>query len=118
MADNDNWDDACHNCGAMRCGCTPEDLANLGDRVAASKRVFNADQVASLNAYQVAGVMHPFTCGHRDHSTELVAHPDGWYCPITKTKVQDWAHGFMADWSWTSMSPFGLIWDRENGKWR
>ena len=80
--------------------------------------IFTDDQVASLNAYQVAGVMHPFTCGHRDHSTELVAYPEGWRCPITGTVEQDWFHSWMGDWSWVKMDVLGREWDKENGKWK
>ena len=83
-------------------------------------RVFTDDQVASLNAYQVAGVMHPFTCGHRTHSTELVAYPEGWRCPLSPASgvVQQWARSFMADWSWTLRDRRNRTWDREQGKWK
>lgn len=73
---------------------------------------FTDDQVNSLNAYQVAGVMHPFTCGNRSERSHvwrdgdgdlglLMATPAGWTCPQCDY-TQDWAHGFMADWSWRS----------------
>ena len=66
---------------------------------------FTADQIASLNAYQVAGVMHPFTCGggqpHGHSGIRLIAAEDGWHCASdTCGYRQDWAHAFMADWSW------------------
>lgn len=66
---------------------------------------FTPDQVASLNAYQVAGIMHPFTCGGgqaRGHNgIRLIAAEDGWHCASdTCDYRQDWAHAFMADWSW------------------
>ncbi len=61
------------------------------------------DQVASLNAYQQSGVMHPFTCGdtecRRVCSEPLAARGDGWYC-MRCGYTQDWAHAWMADWSW------------------
>jgi hypothetical protein len=28
---DDNWDAACHVCGSMQCGCTPEDKAQMAD---------------------------------------------------------------------------------------
>lgn len=75
---------------------------------------FTPDQVASLNAYQVAGVMHPFTCGG-GHSPRgpvpgcsgirLIAAEGGWRCASdTCDYRQDWAHSFMADWSWRGLA--------------
>lgn len=67
--------------------------------------VFTPEQVKSLNEYQQAGVMHPFTCGgdakHLDGEGILVATEDGWICPYCDYK-QNWAHGFMMDDSWKS----------------
>ncbi len=75
---------------------------------------FTADQVKSLNDYQVSGVMHPFTCTRcRDtlgiwdladingepNDRLLVATPAGWVCPTCPT-TQDWAWEWMADGSW------------------
>jgi hypothetical protein len=70
---------------------------------------FSTDQVASLSAYQRSGAFHPFTCP-RDHvhgpSPVLEATPAGWRCSALATDdawcsyLQDWAHGFMANWSW------------------
>lgn len=61
---------------------------------------FTADQVASLNAYQVAGVCHPFTCGNDSGHHVLVAFFDeGWRC-LDCDYTQNWAHAWMADWSW------------------
>ena len=64
---------------------------------------FTDDQVASLNAFQEAGNFHPFTCGNpkcrRESGGELVATREGWHCPSCDYR-QDWAHGFMLDWSW------------------
>jgi hypothetical protein len=62
--------------------------------------IFTTDQVESLNAYQNCGRWHPFTCGNHCGAT-LIATTDGWVCPTTGCGyTQDWAHGFMADWSW------------------
>jgi len=68
------------------------------------------DQVASLNAYQATGIMHPFTCGDHEcraaahpKQATLIAYPDGWYCPRCRY-TQDWAHTWMADWSWEQLS--------------
>jgi hypothetical protein len=69
---------------------------------------FTLDQVASLNAYQVAGVMHPFTCGGHTHGhggIRLIAAEDGWRCASDDCNYrQDWAHSFMADWSWRGLA--------------
>lgn len=91
-------------------------------------RIWTDDQVASLNAYQVAGVMHPFMCGyhapgtvhekHSQHSTELVAYPEGWRCPVTGEMIQDWAFDFMLDWSWAEHDFLRRTWDKEQGKWK
>jgi hypothetical protein len=64
------------------------------------KAPFTPDQVTVLNAYQQAGLMHPFTCSnHRapDHGAGcvLVATVRGWVCPYCDY-TQDWAHTFMA----------------------
>ena len=85
--------------------------------------VFTEDQVQSLNAYQAAGVMHPFTCTgggtHPHHANvDLVARREGWYCPVSKTIVQKWAHDFMLDWSWEKHDWLGRTWDRDQGKWK
>lgn len=55
------------------------------------------EQVANLNAYQRAGVMHPFTCGNEhDGERDLVATVRGWICTCCDY-TQDWAHDFMLD---------------------
>lgn len=65
---------------------------------------FTSDQVASLNAYQLAGVMHPFTCGTCS-GVRLIAAQDGWHCASdTCDYRQGWAHSFMADWSWRELA--------------
>lgn len=65
------------------------------------------DQVASLNAYQVSGVFHPFT-GNNDLlpfgvDDVLVAQEDGWHSTADASYRQTWAWGWMADWSWRSL---------------
>lgn len=64
--------------------------------------VFTPDEVAALDAYQHAGVMHEFTCANRgdgDHRDEGVLVPTvrGWICPYCDY-TQDWAHDFMKTW--------------------
>lgn len=65
--------------------------------------VFTADQVKSLNAFQSAEVMHPFTCfgTFRDErcGEMLIATEAGWVCRRCDY-TQDWAHDFMTDWQW------------------
>lgn len=67
---------------------------------------WNEEQVAALNGYQRAGVMHPFTCGYRDDHYAadpgiLVATTTGWECPYKHCEYfQFWAHEFMADPHW------------------
>jgi hypothetical protein len=66
---------------------------------------WTVEQVDTLNAFQVGGFMHPFTCGrrdkHRGHPSVLLATPAGWVCTqIDCTFTQDWAHDFMADRAW------------------
>ena len=59
---------------------------------------FTPHQVASLNAYQQSsGPWHPFTCGKC--RANLIATPEGWRC-ANDDYQQDWAHEFMADWTW------------------
>jgi hypothetical protein len=61
------------------------------------------DEVASLNAYQSSMDYHPFT--GRDESGKkvvLIATPSGWVTSPGGPIVQDWAHGWMANWSWKS----------------
>lgn len=75
-----------------------------------STDVFTDDQVESINAFQQAGIMHPFTCGNdgcraRNNSPELVASRSGLRCEHCGY-TQDWVHGFMADWSWKQLDPF------------
>lgn len=61
--------------------------------------VFSEDEVESLNAYQDAGVMHPFTCGNCSGHRDLIATREGWHCPDCDYR-QDWAHLEMKNWQW------------------
>ncbi len=58
------------------------------------------DQVKSLNAYQNAGYLHPFTFGSGEKQVDLIATKEGWVAQVDGPVVQTWAHEFMADWSW------------------
>jgi hypothetical protein len=65
---------------------------------------WSADQVDSLNGFQRSGAFHPFTCP-REHEREdddrLLALAAGWKCCQEGCGyTQEWAHAFMADWSW------------------
>jgi hypothetical protein len=72
--------------------------ANPGP-VPLSRAPWTPTEVESLNAYQAAGVMHPFTCGNDSAHYLLRAAAPGWECPCCEY-TQDWAHPWMADWSW------------------
>jgi len=62
-----------------------------------AKEIWTHEQVHNLNEYQVAGVMHPFTCGNEHPGDkELVATVRGWICTGCDY-TQDWAHSFMID---------------------
>ena len=83
--------------------------------------IFTHDEVKSLNEYQHAGVMHPFTCGgdrtdekHLDGEGLLVATEDGWICLYCDYK-QKWAYEWMKDYSWktTAEALFGGIWNSD-----
>lgn len=63
---------------------------------------FTTDQVESLNAFQHSGQFHPFTCGNAACRAVLIATVAGWRCPKC-VYTQNWAHSFMADWSWQRM---------------
>lgn len=60
---------------------------------------FTLEQVQSLNGFQHASGVHPFTCGNDQCRGILVATVRGWICPFCDY-TQDWAHAFMADNSW------------------
>lgn len=73
-------------------------------RPGAVETPWTPEQVESLNAYQHAGMMHPFTCGDDacravTGGAALLATPSGWVCTRC-TYRQFWAHAWMADWSW------------------
>jgi hypothetical protein len=62
------------------------------------------EQQESFNGFQIAGFMHPFTCGTKEKHAPgadevLVARDDGFYCPSCDYK-QTWAHAWMLDGSW------------------
>lgn len=63
---------------------------------------FTPSEVASINAFQAAGLFHPFTCDKC--RTDLVAREDGLFCPACPY-TQIWAHSFMSDWSWVPPEP-------------
>lgn len=58
------------------------------------------EQVASLNAYQNAGYVHPFTNGDGEDKVDLIATREGWVRKAGGRVVQHWAHTFMTDGSW------------------
>jgi transposase-like protein len=54
-------------------------------------------QVATLNAWQISGLIHPFTCKHTHRrANTLQAGQEGWYCPRCDY-TQNWAHDYMVD---------------------
>lgn len=55
------------------------------------------DEVQSLNDYQNAGFVHPFT---GPSGGILIATKDGWIEKPGGPIVQDWAHKFMTNGSW------------------
>jgi hypothetical protein len=72
-------------------------------RIDDSRRIdapWTEDQVKSLNAYQNAGYVHPFTDGDGEEKVDLTATPEGWVRKVGGPVVQTWAHEFMTDWSW------------------
>lgn len=76
-----------------------------------SRAPWSPDEVESLNGYQAAGVMHPFTCPRRGDGEHgyasgdlggLHATTDGWACWFCEYR-QTWAHPWMADGTWRRM---------------
>ena len=74
-----------------------------------AKAVFTADEVKSLNAFQRAGVRHPYTCrwdhrdaDHLDGEGVLLATERGWIC-LYCDYTQDWASASMKNWQWKEM---------------
>jgi hypothetical protein len=55
------------------------------------------DQVESLKGYQSCGFFHPFTWGS---DTPLEPTTKGWVRDPDGQVIQDWALGYMLDWSW------------------
>lgn len=79
---------------------------------AAALRAFYAsspwtdDQVASLNAFQAAGRVHPFTGDTPEGGGErpvLIATNAGWVEYDGGPIYQTWAHSWMTDWSWKAL---------------
>lgn len=80
------------------------DIVSVDDSVRVAPP-WSPDQVASLNAFQTSGLLHPFTCPrwHPD-AVALVATEYGWTCPVKPCQyAQNWAHGYMADWTWKTV---------------
>ena len=79
-----------------------------------SEDVFTPEEVLSLNDYQAAGVMHPFTCGggrrteHPDGEGILVATTKGWVCPFCDYR-QNWAHVWMKDGLWKKSGSYQIL---------
>lgn len=55
---------------------------------------WTAEQVAALNRWQKAGNVHEFTCPNNHRDRVLVAHEDGFHCPVCDYR-QSWAHAVM-----------------------
>jgi hypothetical protein len=83
----------------------PSELERQDQERKVNAAPWSDDQVASLNAFQAAGVLHPFTCGGERCRAVLMAEADGWHCPAGCGYKQTWAHPFMADWSWKKFVP-------------
>lgn len=70
---------------------------------------FDSLQIASINNYQMAGFVHPFTCANRDvgHDLDSVleARTEGMVCAHC-SYVQDWVWEHMADSSWEKLNPW------------
>ena len=70
---------------------------------------FTPEEVANLQAYQNAGIFHPFTCGNEKCRADLVPTTNGWICPRDGCGyTQNWAHEFMMDGSATRQKE---LWD-------
>ena len=70
---------------------------------------FTPDQVESINGFQQAGWMHPFTCDSGDcrrgeSGGVLVATEEGMHCRTCDWK-QGWVMPFMADNGWKKHKP-------------
>jgi hypothetical protein len=64
------------------------------------KAPFTDDQIQSINAYQMSGAFHPFTCGTPGCRAVLMATRDGMICNTCHQWHQDWVHTEMANWKW------------------
>lgn len=67
---------------------------------------WSQDQIDSLNAFQLADFVHPFTGTRKPNGDEtvLIATTEGWVEEPGGPVVQTWAHAFMADWSWKELA--------------
>lgn len=65
------------------------------------KPPFTTEEIQSFNEYQKVGIMHPYTCGNREHSGDdlLFAKEDGLYCPTCEYK-QDNVLQWLIDNEW------------------
>lgn len=88
--------------------------AHLAALKSPKPEVFTADEVTNLNAFQNAGVMHPFTCGTEECRHDLVATTRGWICPYCDY-TQDWAHDFMKDGSAVKNNPLAALKSQSSG---
>ncbi len=59
---------------------------------------FSADQIASLTAYQSAGLFEPYRCERGDGSV-MEVHAHGLVCPVCNSH-QKWAATMTLDWGW------------------
>jgi hypothetical protein len=83
-------------------GCAP-----YGDEIMSIiKAPWSDEQVTSLNAYQNCNECHPFTGTRKPNGDEtpLIATPAGWIEEENGPVVQDWAHSWMLNWEWRTMT--------------
>jgi hypothetical protein len=83
-------------------GCAP-----YGDEIMSIiKAPWSDEQVTSLNAYQNCNECHPFTGTRKPNGDEtpLIATPAGWIEEENGPVVQDWAHSWMTNWEWRTMT--------------
>lgn len=105
--DRMGWDaPRAHRCDGCCRGKGPPPVKRVARAVSPP---WSAAQVDSLNRYQGSGLMHPYTCphrevGHRDGADRgvLVATTGGWTCPDCDYR-QDWAHQWSADGTWEQL---------------
>jgi hypothetical protein len=70
------------------------------------------DQIESINAYQRAGVFHPFTCGVDSNHAVLKARSDGLFCPDCSYSQTRGVPQAMKDWSWVPADDYRIFWDQ------